>query len=222
MMARHRLVQRQGLHLPARAGVQRVGVREEVARAARLQGAALIVGGGLGRGRVVGHFDHPVRGARQHAEQLGQLRIGPLGDVAVLAHQVFRFRVIEAGVGAQERQEFLEAALESGRRDDGLHLAPNPRDLGEPDVVDLLWREVRRGPHRDVVGIPGLAIRQVARCDRLPGPRQVFIFGEFEQPFVGRRHPGAIDFFRPLPQSVGLQRVDGRRNLGEALQQRAL
>ena len=83
VMARHRLMQRQRFHLPLGAGVQCVGIGEEIARPAGFQRTGLVVGRSLGFFGIGRHRHHTVGRAGQMPEQFDQLGVGALGDVAV-------------------------------------------------------------------------------------------------------------------------------------------
>ena len=92
---------------------------------------------------------------------------------------------IKARVSAQRVEECLSIALETQRRDHGVHVRTDARDLGEPDRMHRLRRQRRRRLHPHAVGVPLLAERQVREGDAGAGLGQVLGLDEVVQALVG-------------------------------------
>src|SRR3989475_10115244 len=150
----------------------------------------------------------PVRQAWQPAEQPDEARIDPLRDVAVAADETGRVVVKELRVGAQEACEVGEAALESGARDEAVHLRPDALHLAQAALVDLLGRERRGSELADSVSIPGRAVRQRAHPDGLARLREVGADEIVVQFAVGRRHALRIRRRGRPPEPLLLARRD--------------
>ena len=222
VMARHRLVQGQGLHLPARPAGQVVGVGEEVAGPARGRRSGLVVGRGLRLLGVGGHGLHAVGQPRQPAEQPHQLRVGALADVAVGGHQVVRPLEVEPRVGPQEPREFVERPAEAGGPDGRVHAGADALDLREAQAMDLVRGERRGRVLADAPRVPGLAVGQRPHRDRFAGRRDVGVDQEVVEPPVRGRHVDGVRPGGPLAQPLGLRRGNGFRDARERAQQRAL
>ncbi len=97
----------------------------------------------------------------------------------------------------------LQVALESDLAHDLAHLAVDPFDLPEPDLVDLGWRVVRGRDRPHVVRIPGRTVRQCVETNRGTALRQVLIAHVAEKLPVGRHDlaadRGAIRRGEPIP-----------------------
>ena len=147
VMPGHRFVQHQRLHAPLRAARKRVDVRLEIAGAPGLGRTAHVVLGVVAFLRT--HGANAIGQARQHGEEARQHCIGPLRDVAVALEHVVGTRVEELRVLVQEGLELGACALESRGRDRFVHRLADARDLGEPEIVDLARRELRRRVERE-------------------------------------------------------------------------
>ena len=91
-----------------------------------------------------------------------------LRDQGGAHEQLFRRLRIELRVRAEELEECVEAALETGLRDDVVHLRPDACHFAQPALVDIVRR--RRVQGREVAhqrGVIRLAIRQFARAQRI-------------------------------------------------------
>src|SRR5437867_10319489 len=103
-MARNRFVDGERLHLVLRTRLELVRVRHEVAGAGRFERALTVVGGRRGRRLEVGSWDDAVGSPRQSTEELDELGVDPLADVAVTPEQLVGRPVIEARIGPQDRK----------------------------------------------------------------------------------------------------------------------
>ena len=68
------------------------------------------------------------------------------------------------------------------------HLGPNPLDLAEADLVDLLGRQVEGGEPADLFFVVRPSARQIGGAQRLSRVRLILADEEVEEPLVGRRH----------------------------------
>ena len=116
VMARHRLVHRQHLHLVLRPHLGAVEVHVVVAGARTVERRALVVGGRRVRRAVVRDRPQAERRAVELAEELRQLRVDHLHDVGVGAEQLVARLVVELRVGAQVLEELGQRALEARPR----------------------------------------------------------------------------------------------------------
>src|SRR6202158_527063 len=95
-------VERERFHFPLRPRVQIVSVDEIAAGASGPRRTALVISGGLRRRLEIRNDADAVGQPRQLAEKMRESGIDALGDDAVPVHQIFRFVVVEARVGAQK------------------------------------------------------------------------------------------------------------------------
>ena len=100
-----------------------------------------------------------------------ELRIGALRDIAIGRQKRGGVAEEELRIGPQVAFEIVMAALETGRRDDGVHLRANPFHLGKTDLVNLLRRIVGRDVPLHVVRVHRGAVRQRVRRNRFAAPR---------------------------------------------------
>ena len=118
--------------------------------------------------------------ARQEAEIIRDHAVDTLGGVGRYAHQFVGRARHELRIGAQEGDEFGQAALEPSLRLHCLHLGGDPRHFVEADAVDLLRRQVERRVFLDLLLIIGRAIRHGFGCQRGAGLRKI-VFAEEAQ-----------------------------------------
>ena len=100
----------------------------------------MIIGGGDTALDVAGHRSDAVGLARQPAEELDELGVGALADVAVARQQLRAPFIIEPLVRAQELEKLREAAFEAGLRFDFFHLDADAFHFAQADGVDLFGR----------------------------------------------------------------------------------
>ena len=186
MMPRHRLVQgerRQRVEGPAR---EVVGVDPVDARLRAVVRGGHVAAGGVLRRHVIRDRLHRVGNPRQGREQGRQLAVHRLGDPGGALQQLLRGLRVEARIAAQEVEELAVGTLEAGLANHIRHLGPDPRDLAQADLVNLLRRHVEGGEPPHLIRVVGLAVRQVGGADGLPGPRQVLADEEVVETLVGR------------------------------------
>ncbi len=139
VMAGHGLVEEQVLHVVLGSRAQAVDVRLEVAGATALDAARRVVVGVVALERL--HRAHAVGQPRQFGEKLRQLRVHPLGDVAIADEQVLAARVVELRRVVQEPEEFGARADESRAPDQRIHLRADALDFAQAEFVDRARRE---------------------------------------------------------------------------------
>ena len=185
-VARLGLVQRQRQHLPFRPRLRLVQVHEEVGRPRAVWRAGVgIRGGHVGRDGVRNRRD-AVREPRRRADHLHQLRIDALGHRSVTVQQVFGRLEVEPRVGPEVREELRQRAREAGLRFDLLHRGLDARDLLQPDLVDLLRREVGRRVQPRQVGVAGEAAARLPPAHLVVAGGEVVLCDEVAQPRKGR------------------------------------
>ena len=135
----------------------------------------MIVSGGLRLGGVIGNGQHAVGEAWEFAEESGEFGVAAFADVAVAAQQIVGVGVGELFVGAEEGEEFVKAAFETGFGDDLVHLGADAFDFGEAERVDLIGSQIGGGDGADVEGVPGFAVGNVAERDAFARAGNVFV-----------------------------------------------
>ncbi len=138
------------------------------------------------------HGANAIGQARQHGEEAWQHRIGPLRDVAVALEHVVGTRVEELRVLVQEDLELGACALEPRGRDRFVHRLADTRDLGEPEIVDLARRELRRRVEREPRLVVATTRRQCRGRDVGCRDGQVALVVELAQ-LAERRNNGHLD-----------------------------
>lgn len=149
MVAGNRLVVRERAHREARdlAGIAQVGVED--ARPRAIEGRALVVGARRAPLLECGHALHDDGGAGQPPEERRKSRLRVVKNgLEALEHLPSTF----FGVGEEEALVAVESAdrgervvgRDPLRREDVTDLLAEARDLGEPQAVDVLGREVGR------------------------------------------------------------------------------
>jgi hypothetical protein len=103
-----------------------------------------------------------------------------------------------------------------------VHLLADTRHLGEAELVDLLGREAGRGVGPQQVGVPGLAVRQVAHGDRLAGAGHVGLGQIGPELPQGRRHLAFENAGRLAPEPLPVGGGDLLGDLLEGFEHRAL
>ncbi len=155
------------------------------------------------------------------AEELDQLAVGALADVAIGDEQVLLVLEVELRVGAQELGELLEAALEARLLDDPVHLGPDAGHLGEAELVDLPRRLLGGGHLPHAVAVPGLSVRQLRHADRLAAAGDVGLLEIVEQLAVGGDHLLGERLHRRRPHALLLGGGKVLGKAGEGAQHRA-
>ena len=107
------------------------------------------------------------------SEELDELRVDALHDVAIGAHEIGAVGVEELRVGAKKVRELRERPLVADRLHHAVHLAADAFHLREPRLVDLLRRAIRGGLDAHVVRIPRRAVGERAHPHGLSRPRDV-------------------------------------------------
>ena len=133
---------------------------------------------------------------REEAEIVGEHPVHPLGRIGRDAHQLVGRIGDEPRIGAQERDEFGQGAVEPRLGLHLLHLGGDARDFGEADLVDLFGGQVERRVLLDLLLVVGRAIGHFLGRERGARPRQIFIAEEGEQPGVGRSDLVGDDILR--------------------------
>src|SRR5205085_4684852 len=117
--------------------------------------------------------------ARDGREELANARIDPAADAVIALPQRLAAGGLEAMVGAQIFEELGEASLKMRLPADRIHLAADPRDLAQPEIVDIIGSQRQRGILLDKSGIePGAAAHGgeadlVARMREIVGLQEV-------------------------------------------------
>ena len=101
------------------------------------------------------------------AEELDELRVDALHDVAIRAHEVGAVGEKELRIGAQEVRELGERPLVADRLHHAVHLPVDSLHLRESRLVDLLGRAIRGRLDAHVVRVPRGAIGERAHPHRL-------------------------------------------------------
>jgi hypothetical protein len=177
-----------------------VDVRVEETRAASIEGARGIVVGVVTLRRI--HRADAVGQPRELGEELGQLRVRALADVAV-EHQALVGPVEEELlVLAREAQELVPRTLEVRRSDDLLHLRADALHLREADGVDFLGAHRGRRHLLHEGGVVARARGKRGRGELLARGRDVLLLRELPEPGERRVHAFGEDapaaFRQPL------------------------
>ncbi len=208
MVAGRGFVQRQRLHaeLRLRLQVEGVDVKDAGARAVGRRRLIEAAGRALRAERLdLAHF---VIRFREIVEQLRQLRIDVLLQIAEALHQCGAAVVVELRVVLQELEERGEIALEADLRLDLFHLAADAGDFLQAELVDRVRRQVGRGRDPGEVRIPLAAMRHRRPTHLRACALEVLVADEVVQPLVRR-----IDLLRDRVAVRGLQaRAIGRSN----------
>ena len=218
MVAGHRLMHRQHLHLVLGAHLWPVEVHIIKARPAAVGRRRLVVGGG-GVGRA-GRRDcaQPVGRAGQLAEKLHETWIDALGDREVGVEQFLRRLIEELRVGAQEHEEFLQRAPEAHLILDLDHLGADACHLGESDGVDLLGGEPGQGGVvGDAFAVVVGTLRRTGDADARTRGRQVALDERGLQAPIGGQHRRCD---RCTPCGLEPRAVGGADPVREALEGR--
>ena len=192
MMPGRCFVQRKRLHAELRLRFQVESVDVEDAGSRSIRGRALVIGAGRRLRAVRLHLADLVIRLRQHREQLRQCGVDAHLQVAIALQQVRALREIELRIRLQVVEERLEVALEANFPPHPVHLAEDPRDLVEADLVDLLRRHVGRRVSLHEERIPGLAVGQRGPRHRRARLRQIVVTDVVANPAVGG-HDFAVD-----------------------------
>ena len=126
---------------------------------ARLEPAAP---GGIEGRECVGHRDDREPAARQDVKIILELPVDALGGIGRDAHQFVRRSGDELRVGAQEFEEFGEAAGKARLTHGALHVGVDASDFLEADLVDFLRGQRQRDIFADFGAVISVAIGQVA------------------------------------------------------------
>jgi len=168
-------VQRQRLHAESRLGFQIERVHIENAGSRPVRRRALVIGAGRRLRAIRLYGANLVVRLRKQRKQLRQRRVDAHFEFEIALQQVRALREIEPRIRLQVVEECLEVSLEADYLPHTVHLAEDPRDLVETDLVDLLRRHVGRGVLLDQVCIPGLAVGQRRPRHAGPGLRQIVV-----------------------------------------------
>ena len=161
------------------------------------------------------HRAHAVGHARQTAEEARQLGIDALGDVAIGGEQGLLVGEVEARVGAQEAHEVGHRALPAGGAHRLVGGGADARDLGEPELVDLFGRHLRRRRDARAVRVPGGAVGERRHAERRARVRHVLLDDELLE--RAQRHVDVLDdcFACGGLQAGGVCGRDARRQVRE-------
>ena len=185
MMARRALVEIERLHAVGPPRRQVVGIVIEDAGPRAVRRAVLIGAAGLvalAEGLDLADLEP---GARQGREIFADPRVDLAADrIIALAHPVAALR-LELAVGAQMLEELGERAVEADPGLDRLHLAADPGDLAEAEIVDIVGGEREGRVLLDQPPVEDVAAAHVDEADAVAGARQIFVLQEVAQPAVG-------------------------------------
>src|SRR5262249_38759488 len=132
----------------------------------------------VGRERL-GYRFHAVWRAWKLAEVARQLAVDLLADPRRFVQQcVCRLRV-ESRIGAQELKKRRRAPTELRLADDRIHLAANPRDLGNADLMNGLRRGIgQRREISDQIVVVGTTVRKLGGADGVARSGTIFLLEE--------------------------------------------
>ncbi len=222
VVAGHRLVRRERLHLPLGARVERVRVHVVVAGAPGVVRSRLVVSGRRRLRAVTRDRRHTVRQSRQMSELVDQLRIDALHNVAVCAHEIGAVGEEELRIGAQKVRELRERALVADRLHHAVHLSANALHLREPRLVDLRGRAIGGGLNANVVRVPRGAVGESAHAYCFPRARDVALGEKGVEPFVRGLHLFRVRLYRGGGEALLVRGGDARGKARERHEHRAL
>jgi hypothetical protein len=132
--------------LDPRRGARRqvVGVVIEDARPGAVRRAAIVGAAGVGLLAIGGHGPDLELGFRHGREKLADAQVHPLADRLILLAQPVLGLRLELRRRADVVEELGKAALEADLVLDRLHLAPDPRDFAQAQIVDIVRIERQR------------------------------------------------------------------------------
>src|SRR5215472_16510119 len=186
MVSGDRFMQRKRGHFPLGPGLWFIKI-DKVGTGARSIGrAGTVVGGGGVRRCDGGDGLYTVWLARERAEDLHQVRIDGLGQGLVSFKQIVGRLVKELGIGAQELEELLTRTLEACLLEDLVHLTADPSRLAQPDLVDLIRRDIGGGEVPDFVSVALGAVEDLPNTDLVKASRQILAHKELLELLEGR------------------------------------
>ena len=132
-----------------------------------------------------------------------------------MANQLFRGLGVKTRVGAQKRNERIDAALELQFLDDGEHFRADARHLGQSDFMDFVRGKVERGHRPYPLPVVFRTFGQLRSADTVANVFPVLRVEKLRHPPQRRQHLPADDLagVRREPLAVRLA-----QRIGQALE----
>ena len=193
VVSRHAFMHCQCRQCIERPLVESVGVDHVVTTAPSAHRCAPVTSRGVVRGEIVRDGHHAVGHARQGPEECGHLPVHFLRDIGGFLEQLFGIVRIELRIGPQKFDELGKRAVEFHQLDDVVHFCPDPGNLPQPEIVDIVGgRVIEGGEEAGQVFVIRPPIFQRGCSERLAGSGDVLV-GEESQVLPVGGHDGFGD-----------------------------